>query len=114
LLGYLVGGGVVWAVRMLGTLAFGQEAMGLGDVHLLAGVGACLGWIDPLLAFFVAPFFGLAWAVGARAASRVFRMSGAALPYGPHLAAAAVLVVLGKPWFEWGLVLILNEPVDLP
>ena len=24
-----------------------------------------LGWIDPVLAFFIAPFFGIAWTVGA-------------------------------------------------
>ena len=53
---YLVGGGVVWLVRIAGSLAFGKEAMGLGDVHLMAGVGACLGWIDPTLAVFE-PFF---------------------------------------------------------
>ena len=40
LLGYLIGGGIVWAVRILGSLAFGKEAMGLGDVHLMAAVGA--------------------------------------------------------------------------
>ncbi|MCA9286558.1 MAG: prepilin peptidase, partial [Phycisphaerales bacterium] len=56
MLGYLVGAGIVWAVRMLGTLGFGREAMGLGDVHLLAAVGSVLGWRDPLWVFFLAPF----------------------------------------------------------
>jgi len=114
LMGLLVGGGLVWAVRIIGTVAFGKEAMGLGDVHLMAGVGACLGWIDPVLAFFVAPFFGIGWAVLSVFASKAFRMSGAALPFGPHLALGSVVVVLGKPAFEWGLGLILNEPVNLP
>ena len=37
--GFMIGGGVVWATRILGSLAFGKEAMGLGDVHLMAAVG---------------------------------------------------------------------------
>ena len=49
-LGYLAGGGVVWGVRIFGSLLFGKEAMGLGDVHLMAGVGAILGWADPTIA----------------------------------------------------------------
>ncbi|MBY0307953.1 MAG: prepilin peptidase, partial [Phycisphaerales bacterium] len=65
LLGYLIVGGVLWAVRILGTLGFGKEAMGMGDVHLMAAVGACLGWIDGTLAFFLSAPVALAgWLVG--------------------------------------------------
>ena len=32
LLGYFVGCGIVWGVRIFGTLAFGKEAMGLGEL----------------------------------------------------------------------------------
>ena len=39
-LGYLIGGGAVWAVRIFGSLAFNKEAMGMGDVHLMAAAGA--------------------------------------------------------------------------
>ncbi len=114
LLGLLVGGGVIWAARILGTLALGKEAMGLGDVHLLAAVGAVLGWIDPLLAFFVAPFFGIAWTLLSVVMSRFFRRAGTALPYGPHLAAATLLIIYARPLFELALSAILRRPVDLP
>ncbi|MCH2135640.1 MAG: prepilin peptidase [Phycisphaerales bacterium] len=89
--GWLAGGAAIWAVRILGTLGFGREAMGMGDVHLLAAVGAALGWFLPLVAFFVAPFLGLAWAA---AAALLSRMDGRRreLPYGPHLAVAVVAV----------------------
>ncbi len=115
-LGYLVGGGIVWAVRILGTLAFGREAMGMGDVHLMAGVGACLGWIDPVLAFFLAAFVALYLVlVGTIAAGQGRR----AMPFGPALAVATVLVMLGKPWIEAGLNAWLGKTspetmIDLP
>src|SRR5579859_1059452 len=62
-LGFLVGGFVVWIVRILGSYAFGREAMGLGDVHLMAAVGAVLGAGPATVAFFLAPFFGIVRAI---------------------------------------------------
>lgn len=112
LAGYLIGGLVVWGVRILGTLAFGREAMGMGDVHLLAAVGACMGWIDATLAFFGAAFVGLAYA----GASSLFKGFRRAMPYGPHIAVAAVLVVMFKPGMEKFLSVLLkaDPPVNLP
>ncbi len=97
MLGYLVGAGLVWIVRLLGTLAFGREAMGLGDVHLLGAVGACLGWFDPILVFFLAPFIGLSWVFIGGLLSVVSKGSRRELPYGPHLALAAALLFIGRP-----------------
>lgn len=111
LLGYLIGGGVVWGVRILGSLGFGKEAMGLGDVHLMAAVGACLGWIDATLAFFGAAFVGLAWvALGSVVSGGVRRT----MPYGPYLAVSTVLVLLFKPLIETGLSAMLGQPINIP
>jgi len=96
-LGYLIGGGTIWLTRILGTLAFGREAMGLGDVHLLAAVGAVLGAFPAVMIFFIAPFFGLIWGLLAAGFTSVFRTTRRELPYGPHLAAAAVLFILARP-----------------
>jgi leader peptidase (prepilin peptidase)/N-methyltransferase len=116
LLGYLIGGGVVWAVRIFGSLAFGKEAMGLGDVHLMAAVGACLGWIDATLAFFLAAFVGVAWAILARIVAGVGGRFVRTLPYGPFLAVATVLVLLSKPLLEVLLTTLTNAPdrIHLP
>ncbi len=111
LVGYLVGGGVVWATRILGSVGFGKEAMGLGDVHMMAAVGACLGWIDATLAFFGAAFVGLAWAVLGRVVSGGMKR---AMPYGPFLAVSTVLIVLLKPLVELGLSELLRRPINLP
>ncbi|MED5506592.1 MAG: prepilin peptidase [Planctomycetota bacterium] len=95
--GWLIAGAVVWVVRILGTLAFGREAMGMGDVHLMAAMGAAFGWIDPVVAFFIAPFLGLAWVLAGLTGGRVLKGLGQELPYGPHLAVALFLVVFLKP-----------------
>ena len=101
MLGYLVGAGIVWMVRILGTLGFGREAMGLGDVHLMGAVGAVLGWVDPVWIFLVAPFFGLSWAVLSMGISSLLKRTRRELPYGPHLAVATLTVLLCRPLFNW-------------
>ena len=89
LFGFLIGGAIVWLIRILGTLAFGREAMGLGDVHLMAAAGAVLGWLGPVLAFFIAPFFGLIAVIFSAA-----RQRGGELPYGPWLSLGLLTVML--------------------
>ena len=100
LLGWFVGGGLVWGVRILGTLGFGREAMGMGDVHLLAAIGAALGWMDPIKIFFLAPFLALGWIAISRLIAKLVRREGRELPYGPHLAAATMLVVFARPFVD--------------
>lgn len=113
--GYLVGGGVVWFVRVLGSLAFGKEAMGLGDVHVLAGIGACLGWIDAVLSFFAAVLVGLFAAAVLAGLSRDGK-APRMLAFGPYLAVGAVFVVVGKPLIELGLAMLMHrsDPLQLP
>jgi leader peptidase (prepilin peptidase)/N-methyltransferase len=114
-LGYLIGGGVVWLVRIAGTLAFNKDAMGLGDVHIMAAVGAVLGWVDATLAFFLAAFVGLAVEIVSRLAAGKSGLRRA-IPYGPSLAIASVLVLLFKPLIELGLTKLsgAGTPVNLP
>ena len=87
--GYFVGCGVVWATRIFGTLAFGKEAMGLGDVHLMGAAGAVIGAPFVIVAFFIAPFFGLAW-VGVQMFFKKIRQ----IPYGPFLSLGVLAVII--------------------
>ncbi len=89
LLGAAVGAGIIYATRALGTLVFRKEAMGIGDVYLMAAVGACLGWEAAVLVFFAAPFLGLVYGV-----YHLARKEGSEVPYGPFLGMAAGLVML--------------------
>jgi leader peptidase (prepilin peptidase)/N-methyltransferase len=87
--GYFVGCGIVWAIRIFGAFAFGKEAMGLGDVHLMGAAGAVVGPIMVVIAFFVAPFFGLAWA-----GSQMFFKKVRQIPYGPFLSLGVLVVII--------------------
>jgi len=87
--GYFVGCAVVWFTRILGTLGFGKEAMGLGDVHLMGAAGAVIGAGFIVVAFFIAPFFGLAWA-----GMRMFFKKTRQIPYGPFLSLGIFTVMI--------------------
>jgi leader peptidase (prepilin peptidase) / N-methyltransferase len=80
---------VVWLMRIFGSYAFGREAMGLGDVHLMFGVGAVLGGGAATIAFFIAPFFGIIVGI-----YMLMTRSRRQLQYGPYLALATALVIL--------------------
>ena len=93
LFGYFVGCAVVWATRIFGTLAFGKEAMGLGDVHLMGAAGTVIGPLMVVIAFFVAPFFGLGWAL-----FQMFFKKIRQIPYGPFLSLAVFTVMILHDW----------------
>ena len=105
LVGLAVGGGLIWATRLLGRLAFRREAMGFGDVLLMGMIGAVLGWEAAVLTFFVAPFFGLLYG-----AWQWLRHREHEVPYGPFLSMAAAVVMVVQQglvaWFEPGLAAI--------
>tara|TARA_Y100001933_G_scaffold264567_2_gene330945 strand:- start:35507 stop:36712 length:1206 start_codon:yes stop_codon:yes gene_type:complete len=100
ILGYISGGAVIWITRILGSYAFGKEAMGLGDVHLLAAIGAVLGPIDPLYVFFLAPFFGLLAALISFGVARIYKGQARVIPYGPYLAGATLVIMFAGKFFE--------------
>ena len=87
--GYFVGCGIVWATRILGTLGFRKEAMGLGDVHLMGAGGAVIGPVLIVAAFFIAPFFGLAWAC-----FQMFFRKTRQIPYGPFLSLGILVAII--------------------
>ncbi|MHC4212307.1 MAG: prepilin peptidase [Planctomycetota bacterium] len=87
--GYLVGCGIVWATRIFGTLLFGREAMGLGDVHLMGAAGAIIGPGFVAAAFFIAPFSGLLWAL-----CQMFFRKVRQIPYGPFLSLGIIAVMI--------------------
>jgi leader peptidase (prepilin peptidase) / N-methyltransferase len=87
--GLVVGGGVAWAVRIMGNWALGREAMGFGDVILMAVIGSFLGWQASVIVFFMAPLVALAFVI----LTAFFRWRRE-MPYGPYLSIAALITVV--------------------
>ncbi len=83
----------LWAVYWAFKLATGKEGMGYGDFKLLAALGAWLGWQALpqiiLLSSIVGALSGIAMIVFKR------QQRGAAMPFGPYLAAAGWLALMG-------------------
>ena len=90
--GMVTGAAVTWVARLVSSRVLGQEAMGLGDVTLMAMIGSFLGWQAVLLVFLLAPLAGLTVGV------TITLVSGKTyLPYGPWLSLATLFVL-----FQWG------------
>ncbi|MBL8862671.1 MAG: prepilin peptidase [Planctomycetes bacterium] len=107
LAGIAVGGGILWVIGVLGTKVYGRDAMGFGDVKLLAAGGGFVGPGGALFALvlgsLVASVVGLLnmgrffLLLRARARARrraasitrhlqLARIAGRYLPFGPYLA----------------------------
>ena len=105
MIGLAVSAGIVWFTRAGASLALGREAMGMGDVTLMAMVGIWLGWQPAVLIFFLATFIGLVHGLFQLVMHRENE-----LPFGPSLCLAAVLVTLF--WqFVWGWASVLFDDV---
>ncbi len=93
MVGLLVGGGLTWLVRSVSHLMLGKEALGFGDVTLMAMIGSFIGWQPVLFVFALAPVCGLGIALLA------WLMTGKAyVPYGPFLSASTLVVLLTWRW----------------
>ena len=91
--GMAVGGGLIWLVRIIGSATLQREAMGFGDVTLMAMIGAFLGWQPCLIIFFLAPFAGLVVGV-----LRLILFRDKEIPYGPFLCLATLFLILQWDW----------------
>jgi len=89
LVGMAAGGATIWTVRIIGTAVLQREAMGFGDVTLMAMIGTFTGWQPILAIFFIAPFLGLLIAVMNAAFHGEHE-----IPYGPFLCLAAMTVIV--------------------
>ncbi|MCR9295914.1 MAG: A24 family peptidase [bacterium] len=110
LLGLAFAGGVTWAVRLSASAGLGVEALGFGDVTLMAMIGTYIGWQPSLLVFFIAPLVAILFVL-----LRAIITGDTATPYGPYLCAAAVILLVywHELWTTWAARMFVLGPLIL-
>jgi leader peptidase (prepilin peptidase)/N-methyltransferase len=104
-MGTLLGAGFLYLVLFYGGALFGQEAMGEGDLNLIALVGAFLGWKAVALTIFLGCLFGSAVGLVLIAGRRLGRRQH--IPFGPFLSLGAVVALFwGDRLIAWYLRLM--------
>jgi prepilin signal peptidase PulO-like enzyme (type II secretory pathway) len=98
LLGLAFAGGVTWGVRISASYGLGVEALGFGDVTLMAMIGTYIGWQPSLLVFFIAPMVAIIFVL-----IRTLITGKVDTPYGPYLCGATVLLLVywDAIWTKW-------------
>jgi len=103
-IGVALGAALLWMVRWGWKRATGVEGMGLGDVKMLAMIGAFLGWRQVWLVLFLSSLAG-ALIGGVLMATRA-KSFQSRLPFGTFLALAAYVASLtGDAIIRWYLSL---------
>ena len=112
LVGMAASGGLIWLVRIIGAVTLRREAMGFGDVTLMAMIGAFLGWQSSLI-FFLAPFAGFVMGL-----FRAILFRNREIPYGPFLCLAALFLIVRWDslwqWAQWVFDLGWLVPCGMP
>lgn len=99
-IGILLGGGVLYAIACGYYLVRKEEGLGMGDVKMLAMIGAFLGWKAVLLTLVLASFSGAVVGMAMIAFNRGSMKY--ALPFGTFLAIGALIAMLaGQPIIDW-------------
>jgi leader peptidase (prepilin peptidase)/N-methyltransferase len=103
-LGALLGAAILLAIRWLWQRLRGVDAMGLGDVKMLAMIGAFLGWQQVWVVLILASFAGAVLGISLNLVKG--KSMQTRLPFGTFLAIAAYIASLwGERWLAWYLSL---------
>lgn len=106
LLGALLGAGLLWGIALVYRGIRGVDGMGLGDVKMLAMIGAVAGWAPIIPLLFLASILGAVVGLTFGALKRGGMQL--ALPFGVFLGIATLVVMFfGNTLLEWyGLFLL--------
>lgn len=103
LLGAFIGAGSLWLVGAIWKALRGVDAMGLGDVKLLLGIGALLGWRLAVLTIFLGAFTGALAGILVVVKQKQRDMQ-TQVPFGIFLGIGSIVAMLfGERMIEWYL-----------
>lgn len=101
-IGAVLGYVLLWAVKFSAEKALKKPALGVGDIHMMAMVGAFLGPVGALVTIFLGSLFGLVIGVPFTLLRGQLKMLGTYLPLGVFLAlGAAVAHGWGDLLMKW-------------
>jgi len=92
--GIILGGGLLILLSVFGKLLFRKEAMGGGDVKLLAMIGAFLGWKSIFMTIFFASLLGTVISLSLIACKK--KTMEDYVPFGPYLGLGALISLFYK------------------
>jgi leader peptidase (prepilin peptidase)/N-methyltransferase len=99
-LGFTLGGGILWLLAWLSPYLFGKEGMGGGDIKLLSMIGAFLGWKPALLTIMIGSLTGSVIGISMIALGIIKRDDY--IPFGPFLVLGALLsMFFAQPLLDW-------------
>lgn len=102
--GAVVAYGFMWLVKLGGEALFRKPALGVGDIHMMAMIGAFVGIGGALLTILLGSVLGLAIGVPIAWFQGKLEARGTYLPLGTFLAmGAAVAYLWGQPIIAWYL-----------
>jgi leader peptidase (prepilin peptidase)/N-methyltransferase len=100
-LGAVIGAAIIILIAVVGGVIFRKEAMGGGDVKLMAMIGIYLGWWPHILITLIAGSI-LGSIVGVALILVRKKKMGSIIPFGPFLAMGALMSLLyGDKLWSW-------------
>ncbi len=108
LIGVVVGAGFLWGIAYFYLRFRGIEGLGMGDVKMMAFVGAYLGWFGAFFTIFVGSFIGAIVGIVGAYISKSEDKGKFEIPFGPFLAFASVVYIFFgeniKDWYLGGMM----------
>ena len=89
LAGIVLGGGILLLVAWVYYKLTGREGLGGGDIKLLAGLGALLGWHSVIMVMFYSSVIGALYGIFMMIFMKKGRLTE--IPFGPLIGASAIL-----------------------